>query len=95
LRVATNPGDRLSWFRLLQLLDGVGPVIARRLVDELVADAPHLSALPGRWADVDVPAAARDSGQALLDTLAASAGDGVAVRVERLKNALAPLLCAA
>jgi DNA helicase II / ATP-dependent DNA helicase PcrA len=92
LRVATNPGDRLSWFRLLQLLDGVGPVIAKRLADELGAGTPPLSALPGRWANADVPRAARASGQVLLDTLAALAGDGVAVRAERLKNALASLL---
>jgi DNA helicase II / ATP-dependent DNA helicase PcrA len=92
LRVATNPGDRLSWFRLLQLLDGIGPVIAKRLADELVADMPPPSALPGRWANADAPTAARAPGQLLLDTLAVSAGDGVAVRAERLKNALAPLL---
>src|SRR5258707_3970331 len=40
LRVATNPDDQLSWFRLLQLLDGVGPVIAKRLFDELLSDKP-------------------------------------------------------
>jgi len=28
LRVATNPSDQLAWFRLLQLLEGVGPVLA-------------------------------------------------------------------
>jgi DNA helicase-2/ATP-dependent DNA helicase PcrA len=95
LRVATNPDDRLSWFRLLQLLDGVGPVIAKRLVDELVAGTPPMSALPGRWATADVPTAARAPGQLLFDTLAASAGERTAARTERLKDALAPVLCGA
>jgi ATP-dependent DNA helicase UvrD/PcrA len=92
LRIAANPNDQLSWFRLLQLLDGVGPVIAKRLVDGLRADQPPLSDLPRRWADADLPAAAREPGRLLLDTLAASSADVVAVRVERLKTALAPLL---
>jgi DNA helicase II / ATP-dependent DNA helicase PcrA len=92
LRVATNPNDQLSWFRLLQLLDGVGPVIAKRLIDELLADKPPLSDLPRRWANADMPTAALVPGQLLIETLAASSADVVAVRVERLKKALAPLL---
>src|SRR5262249_28065092 len=91
LRVATNPTDQLSWFRLLQLLDGVGPVIAKRLCDELLAGKPSLSELPCRWREAEMPAPARESGRLLLDTLAASASAGVAVRVDQLKRALAPL----
>src|SRR4029079_6817395 len=30
LRLADNPGDEISFFRVLQLLEGVGPVSARR-----------------------------------------------------------------
>jgi DNA helicase-2/ATP-dependent DNA helicase PcrA len=30
LRLADNPGDEISWFRVLQLLEGVGPATARR-----------------------------------------------------------------
>ena len=33
LRLVANPRDELSWFRVLQLLEGVGPVRARRVVD--------------------------------------------------------------
>jgi DNA helicase-2/ATP-dependent DNA helicase PcrA len=92
LRVATNADDQLSWFRLLQLLDGVGPVMAKRLFGELLSDKPPVSALPGRWREAEVPAAARDPGRLLLETLADSAGDAVAVRAGRLKDALAPLI---
>jgi len=32
LRILDNPADELAWFRLLQLLDGVGPATARRIM---------------------------------------------------------------
>src|SRR5439155_14409020 len=35
LRVLENPRDEVSWFRVLQLLDGVGPAAARRLLASL------------------------------------------------------------
>jgi ATP-dependent DNA helicase UvrD/PcrA len=92
LRVATNPTDELSWFRLLQLFDGIGPVSAKRLCDALLCGKPSLSELPRRWREADIPAAAREPGQLLLDTLAASASAGVAARLEQLKRALAPLI---
>lgn len=31
LRIVENPADDLAWFRVLQLLDGVGPALARRI----------------------------------------------------------------
>lgn len=40
LRILDNPADELAWFRLLQLLEGVGPAIARRIMGAIgvVAD---------------------------------------------------------
>ena len=35
LRVLENPWDELSWFRSLQLLEGVGPALARRVMSAL------------------------------------------------------------
>src|SRR5918995_524563 len=49
LRLADNPADRLSWFRWLQLLDGVGPAIARRVLEALEPDAGGLVDVLGRW----------------------------------------------
>src|SRR5579862_264229 len=92
LRVATNPDDQLSWFRLLQLLDGVGPVISRRLFDELLSEKPSLADLPERWRQADVPAPARQPGEAVLDALATPPGEPAAVQVERLKRALEPVI---
>ena len=37
LRLLDNPADELSWFRVLQLFDGVGPTRARRILDALRA----------------------------------------------------------
>jgi DNA helicase-2/ATP-dependent DNA helicase PcrA len=51
-RIAVNPADEVSWFRILQLLDGVGPRSARRIVDTIgAATGPDLVA---RWESLDV-----------------------------------------
>jgi DNA helicase II / ATP-dependent DNA helicase PcrA len=34
-RVVANPSDDLAWFRLLRLHEGVGPVLARRVIETL------------------------------------------------------------
>jgi DNA helicase II / ATP-dependent DNA helicase PcrA len=43
-RLADNPRDELSWFRLLQLVDGVGPVRARNAIAALGVDQPGTAA---------------------------------------------------
>ena len=35
LRILENPFDEVSWFRVLQLLEGMGPASSRRLMDDL------------------------------------------------------------
>ena len=51
-RLVERPGDQLAWFRILQLIDGVGPGRARRACDLLLAgDPPSLGELPARWID--------------------------------------------
>ena len=46
-RLADNPLDEISSFRVLQLLEGVGPATARRVLDVLVtADGDALAAWP-------------------------------------------------
>ncbi len=35
LRLIDNPADEVSWFRVLQLLEGVGPTKARRVIEAL------------------------------------------------------------
>jgi len=96
LRLTDNPADELSWFRLLQLLDGVGPIRARRVLDALRATgggAPEL----GRWAHAaaHVPEDSREHASALIEALgAAGAGSSASTgaQVERLCAAIVPLI---
>jgi DNA helicase-2/ATP-dependent DNA helicase PcrA len=75
LRIVENPNDELAWFRVLQLLDGIGPSTARRL-------APSGASL----SDDALP----EAGGALLRTLSEArcldreAGPGAAVERVRV-----------
>jgi DNA helicase II / ATP-dependent DNA helicase PcrA len=65
LRLVSNPADQVSWFRILQLLDGVGPRIARRILDALKLD---LATVPEQWASLAaVPDGVRSDGAPLLE----------------------------
>jgi DNA helicase II / ATP-dependent DNA helicase PcrA len=95
LRLTSNVADELSWFRVLQLLDGVGPVRARRLLDALrpgEGAAPD----PARWPTASglLPDASREQSAALFSELAAPArqDESAGACVERLCAALAPLI---
>ena len=75
LRVLDNPRDAVSWFRVLQLLEGVGPVHASRLMTAIGVDGTATSPSPLRAlidGDLVVPDAAQESMtalRALLDDL--------------------------
>ncbi len=70
LRFVENPRDKVAGFRLMQLLPGVGPTSARRVLD-LVAAAPDpLRAL----ADAPAPPRAGEDWPAFLAVLGALAG---------------------
>ena len=75
LRLVDNPADELSWFRVLQLLDGVGPVRARsgarRAARGRAAELPELE----RWEQARGARArqlARDTRARLIEALRAS-----------------------
>jgi ATP-dependent DNA helicase UvrD/PcrA len=98
LRLTDNPSDEVSWFRLLQLLDGVGPTRARRVLDALRASRggpPEVN----RWpqAAVHVPESSREHAAALIDALSnvsAGASDAptTSAQVEHCCSAIAPLI---
>jgi DNA helicase-2/ATP-dependent DNA helicase PcrA len=96
LRLSDNPADGLSWFRILQLLDCVGPVTARRALDAL--DPPrlgNLAELASNWqhARATLKEPARAAADPLIAALASSAGERtLGRRVELLRDALAPLI---
>ena len=85
LRLVENPADELAWFRVLQLLDGVGPTTARRLSGA----GPSLVA-------ADLPPSAADDGTALLSTLAAARAETLArapaAQVEAVRRWLDPMV---
>ena len=95
LRLTDNPADEVSWFRLLQLLDGVGPTRARRVLDALRGPGgghPELE----RWPDaaVHVPESSRGHAAAVIAALSPSPAPaaGAGAHVERMCEALAPLI---
>jgi DNA helicase-2/ATP-dependent DNA helicase PcrA len=58
-RLLDNPRNELGWFRVLQLIDGIGPVTARRAAEALIAG--------GRWADAEPLLAALDTARTQHD----------------------------
>ena len=77
-RLLDNPDNNLAWFRILQLIDGVGPASARRAIDE------GLDALPAK---------ARTTASELTAALdAARAAPSAGAQAELLRDALAPLI---
>jgi DNA helicase-2/ATP-dependent DNA helicase PcrA len=88
-RASLHPGDQVSWFRVLQLFDGVGPATAKRLLPELREPlAESLVAL-----DLALPVNVRPAWQRFRVELANALGPGdTAARAAWLGRALAPLV---
>jgi DNA helicase-2/ATP-dependent DNA helicase PcrA len=98
LRVLENPRDEVSWFRVLQLPDGMGPATARRVIDELgvrAPDEPSTSALVRFLTlPVHLPPGAVDGIQELRDALADCVDQDAlppAAQLERLRTFLGPV----
>jgi DNA helicase-2/ATP-dependent DNA helicase PcrA len=95
LRVLENPDDEVSWFRVLQLLEGVGPATARRLLATLTAPVGEGTSAAARLlqVEVDVPAPARPGLEELREVGAACIEDvPPAVQLERVRRFLEPIL---
>ncbi|HQR80183.1 MAG TPA: ATP-dependent helicase, partial [Actinomycetota bacterium] len=87
-RIADNPRDEVAWFRVLQLLPGVGPAKARRAVNALGLLAQGEDAeVMLRWplALAELPRAAHDPAEALARALSVRSAEG-------LRQAMAPLI---
>jgi DNA helicase-2/ATP-dependent DNA helicase PcrA len=94
MRLTDNRADEMSWFRVLQVLDGVGPVRARSVLDRLRAAAGAPVEL-ARWCQArpHVPEGAREHADAIVCAVAADRVELAAgLRAERLRDALAPAL---
>ena len=94
LRLVDNPADELAWFRVLQLLDGVGPARARGILQAL---RRHGAGGEEDWRAGcrQVPEGSRAHAARLFAALRqarAQAPRSTATRVEGLCEAIAPLV---
>jgi DNA helicase II / ATP-dependent DNA helicase PcrA len=83
LRILENPADELSWYRILQLFQGIGPASARRIIEGLLppiesrGDAPETLAGPLHrliYQPPAVPPAAKEEFASLREAVAACLG---------------------
>ncbi|HRX86764.1 MAG TPA: ATP-dependent helicase, partial [Phycisphaerae bacterium] len=65
LRILENPNDEMSWYRVLLLIEGIGPRSARRLIDE-IRSADGVSPLQRMLQDPPKPPPAGKVGFAAL-----------------------------
>jgi DNA helicase-2/ATP-dependent DNA helicase PcrA len=91
VRLVINPADEVSWFRILQLLDQIGPRTARRIIDALDRDDPAY--WREAWSSLDLPDCARADGTGLIEAVAqAQTMSEPGPQAELLQAALSPLL---
>jgi DNA helicase-2/ATP-dependent DNA helicase PcrA len=91
LRLVANPSDQVSWFRVLQLLEGVGPRVAARILGTLELNPATLAA---QWAvSPAVPESTRSDGAELVGALATAATLAApGTQAGLLRDALAPFI---
>ena len=97
-RLADNPRDEMAWFRLFQLMPGVGPAKARRAIDALRDEDGKIplshTQLQSHWADVSEALSddARPMARDLADALREKPFEPVELHAERVRRAIAPLI---
>ena len=97
-RLADNPRDEMAWFRLLQLLPGVGPSKARRAINALRDMDGKIPLSHGevqrRWSGVveALPVEVREMSLDLSGALCAKELEPVELHAERIRQAVVPLI---
>jgi len=90
MRILENPRDDMSWFRVLEMFEGVGPRTVERFVSDLAERSYDLAELE----DIPMPVASREQysglAQMLLDLRKEELP--VAAQVERLRRFYDPLV---
>jgi DNA helicase-2/ATP-dependent DNA helicase PcrA len=90
LRVSENASDEIAWFRVLQMIDGIGPATAAKIVNHIsrAHDPLAMKTFP-------VPASARAGwnllGKLLDDLVAAGESEPVA-QIQRIRTFYEPLM---
>jgi DNA helicase-2/ATP-dependent DNA helicase PcrA len=91
LRIAENPRDEIAWFRVLQLLDGIGPAAASNAVKHVARNHYRADSI----STFEAPPAAREAikklGRLIRDTTA-TGGKSPASHVERIRLFYEPIL---
>jgi DNA helicase II / ATP-dependent DNA helicase PcrA len=99
-RLVDNPRDEMAWFRLFQLMPGVGPAKARRAIDALRENDRtlplSLDAIQQRWVAVrnELPGETAAMSEDLIGALCTKSEEPLAVHADRLRQALTPLIIA-
>ncbi len=99
-RLSDNPRDEMAWFRLFQLMPGVGPARARRCLDALRDRSQTLPVDYGtvreQWpaAELALPPEIRDAAQRLVDAIGGVLHEPTVLHAQRIRDALAPLIVA-
>jgi DNA helicase-2/ATP-dependent DNA helicase PcrA len=91
LRIMENPRDEIAWFRVLQLLDGVGPVTASATMEHIASGGHDARSI----ATFDAPPAAREEMSALaglVNDLSALQDEGPSPQIERIHLFYSPIL---
>jgi len=90
LRILENPRDEMAWFRVLQLIDGVGPATARRIMKHVAEHGYNLRSLrqyrPPAAAEVKL----REFGELMAEL--ADTPRLPALEVERIRTFYDPIL---
>lgn len=84
LRILENPQDEISWFRILQLLEGIGPRTARRIMNELNVRPVRANSASGREETTEADSPLRS----LLDR-APHVAPAAREQLDRLRHVLA------
>ncbi|MCB8823141.1 ATP-dependent helicase [Microvirga rosea] len=90
LRFVQNPRDRVAGFRLMQLLPGVGPTSAQRVLDRMADAADPIGAL----LEASAPPRAGDDWQGFVDAIVAlrAGGSGWPAEMEQARTWYEPHL---
>ena len=91
LRMAENPRDEIAWFRILQLLSGVGPVTAASAFEHVRDNGYN----PASIATFRAPSAATDEVAELgllMGDLVAMHDDMPSLQIERVRRFYGPVL---
>ena len=97
-RLADNPRDEMAWFRLFQLMPGVGPAKARRAIDALRDEDGTIplshTELQRQWPGMSDALSddARPMARDLIDALCTKELEPVEVHAERIRRAVTPLI---